>query len=70
MGDTPGVPKKPTLWGVEDVAAALRITVDAAYQWKRRGKLPEPDWTVSGRPVWDADKVKGWIRRERKAGRL
>lgn len=70
MGDTPGVPSKPDLWGVEDVAQHLEIEVMTAYQWRRRGKLPEPDYLVSGRPIWIADKFRRWVARERKAGRL
>lgn len=70
MGDTPGMPKKRELWGVGDVAKHLGIQVMTAYQWRRRGKLPEPDYTLSGRPIWMADKFRRWAERERSAGRL
>lgn len=56
--------KKMELWGIEDVADALGITVNAAYQRKYRGAIPEPEWIVSGRPIWSAAKMRRWIERQ------
>ncbi len=65
MIDTPTMPpRKLELWGLEDVAGALGITAETAAVWRHRGKLPEPDWIVSGRPVWNAAQVRRWIERQ------
>lgn len=56
---------KMELWGLEDVAEALEIDVNTAYAWRHRGKLPEPSWVVSGRPVWRASDVRRWIERRK-----
>ena len=49
------------LWGIEDLAEALGVSVNTAYVWNHRGKLPEPEWIVSGRPIWRATKMRKWI---------
>lgn len=49
------------LWGIEDIAKALAVQVNTAYMWRHRGKLPDAEWIVSGRPVWRAAKVRKWI---------
>lgn len=36
-------------WGIRE--ATLR-------QWRRRGKLPEPDLVVSGSPAWKLETIK------------
>ncbi len=51
------------LWGIEDVAEALGIEVGTAYVWRHRGKLPEAEWMVSGRPIWRATVMRKWIER-------
>lgn len=65
-GSLTTMPRKPELWGIEDVAEALEVSVNTAYQWRYRGKLPEAGWIVSGRPVWDATKVRRWIEKQGK----
>lgn len=51
----------PELWGIEDLAEALGITVQTAYVWNHREKFPEPDTRVSGRPIWRATRMRKWI---------
>jgi hypothetical protein len=55
-------PPHPTIVGVADIADRLnanRATVDA---WRHRGLLPEPDWTIGGRPAWKWSKVEKWAK--------
>lgn len=53
---------KLELWGLEEVADALGISVNTAYAWRHRGKLPAPEWIVSGRPIWRASKIRAWLK--------
>lgn len=47
-----------------DIFGVKRATVD---QWGQRGILPQPDWTVGGRPAWNEPKILEWGR---ETGRL
>lgn len=54
--------------GITEIAQRLgvqRATVDV---WRARGVLPEPRWTVGGRPAWNWPDVHAWAS-ERKARR-
>lgn len=37
------------LEGIVDIYGKPRATI---YSWKQRGRLPPPDWTVSGTDIW------------------
>ena len=48
--------------GLAEIAERLgvaRVTVD---QWRQRGVLPEPRWTVGGRPAWNWPDVVMWAQ--------
>lgn len=51
------------LWGIEDVAEYLGIEKNTAYMQKHRGKIPEPEWVVSGRPIWRANVIRKWFEK-------
>lgn len=53
--------------GLSEIADRLGVARQTAKQWKLRGLLPEPKWTVGGRPVWDWPAIERWAR---KTGRL
>ncbi|MBK6858040.1 MAG: hypothetical protein IPG97_16210 [Microthrixaceae bacterium] len=53
--------------GVAEIAALLRVEAQTARNWRTRGVLPEPDWTVSGGPAWSWPRVAAWAMR---TGRL
>jgi ParB family chromosome partitioning protein len=40
------------LYGVQELAKATRRTVAAIHQARSRMKLPQPDLTISGTPIW------------------
>lgn len=48
------------LMGLTEIAELTdrnRKTVDT---WRHRGQLPEPDWIVSGRPIWREKTIHDW----------
>ncbi|MGZ6836791.1 MAG: helix-turn-helix transcriptional regulator [Blastococcus sp.] len=54
--------------GIPEIAARLgvkRATVDI---WRTRQLLPEPRWTVGGRPAWNWPDVLEWARQTGRAG--
>lgn len=53
--------------GVADIAGRLGVKQQTVAQWKLRGLLPRPRWTVSGTPVWQWADVAVWAR---ETGRL
>jgi len=42
---------------IADLLGVGRSTVD---QWRQRGLLPEPRWTVGGRPAWAWSDIATW----------
>lgn len=52
--------------GSEDIATRLGVKRDTVKMWKQRGLLPEPRWTVSGRPCWNWPDIEDWARRTRR----
>ena len=40
-----------------DYTGLPRGTIDV---WRHRGKLPEPDWIVSRRPIWREETITDW----------
>lgn len=47
-----------------DRLGTTRLTVDS---WRARGRLPEPEYVVGGRPAWRWSTIKRWAER---SGRL
>lgn len=58
---------KPELVGVQEIAELLDVVHQTAKQWRARGVLPEPEWTVSGVPVWRKATILKWAK---ETGRL
>ncbi len=50
------------LVGVADIAERLGVRPQTAATWRHRGLLPEPDWMVSGLPVWDWPTIAAWAK--------
>ena len=46
--------------GSSDIAARLDVQVATVKMWRHRGLLPEPEWTVSGRPCWNWSSIQAW----------
>jgi predicted DNA-binding transcriptional regulator AlpA len=46
--------------GIIEVAERLGVKRATVDQWGQRGLLPEPDWTVGGRPAWNWARIARW----------
>lgn len=55
------------LVGLREIAELLHVQPDTPNVWRARGVLPEPEWVVSGTPVWRLETIVGWAR---ESGRL
>lgn len=53
--------------GMVEVAAKLGVRRQTVDMWHHRDLLPEPDWTVGGRPAWRWSTIETWAR---ETGRL
>jgi hypothetical protein len=53
--------------GEVEIAALLRVQPKTPRQWRKRGLLPEPHGTVSGRPWWPEAVILRWAK---ETGRL
>jgi hypothetical protein len=53
--------------GAIEVAEHLGVFPATVAQWRQRGLLPDPDWTVGGRPAWRLGTILAWAR---ETGRL
>lgn len=48
--------------GADDIAKRLGVKKATVVQWRYRGLMPEPKWTVSGRPCWNWPDVQKWAK--------
>jgi len=53
--------------GAAEIAARLGVKPQTVHTWRQRNVMPEPQWTVSGQPVWDWAEIEAWAKR---TGRL
>ena len=53
--------------GLAEIAERLGVQRRTVDRWRERGVLPDPTWTVGGRPAWDWPVIEAWARR---TGRL
>lgn len=56
---------KPELMGVAEVAALVGVKPGTVRIWRVRGDrmrhpLPEPDWIISGVPIWLGETIRAW----------
>jgi hypothetical protein len=48
--------------GSDNIAGRLGVQRDTVKMWKHRGLLPNPRWTISGRPAWNWPDIEMWSR--------
>ena len=53
--------------GAAEIAERLGVEPQTVHTWRQRGVLPEPRWTVSGKPAWEWAEIEQWAIR---SGRL
>lgn len=46
--------------GAVEIAARLGVQRATVDQWQQRKLLPQPRWTVGGRPAWDWADIAAW----------
>lgn len=46
--------------GIQEIAELIGERRQTVSQWRARGKLPEPRWTVSGQPAWEKAQIERW----------
>ena len=54
-----------SMYGIAEIAAALRVPSATVAHWHRRGKLPDPDERLGDAPVWSARHIEPWIEQHR-----
>lgn len=55
-----GFPEPVEPVGIVEIAERLGVQRATVDQWKQRGLLPEPSWTVGGRPAWNWPDIARW----------
>jgi predicted DNA-binding transcriptional regulator AlpA len=48
--------------GIPEIAERLRVKRPTVDVWRTRGLLPEPRWTVGGRPAWNWSDIQTWAK--------
>lgn len=48
--------------GIPEIAQRLGVKRETVDTWRFRQLLPEPRWTVGGRPAWNWPDVERWAR--------
>lgn len=48
------------LWGYAEIAELTELSSTLLRQWKVRGRLPEPDYLLSGSPGWEPATIRSW----------
>jgi len=48
--------------GMAEVADLLGVKLRTVHQWRFRGVLPVPDFTVNDSPAWKMDTIQRWAK--------
>jgi predicted DNA-binding transcriptional regulator AlpA len=54
--------------GLAEIAERLGVKRATADIWRNRGLLPEPRWTVGGRPAWNWPDIAKWAESTGRTG--
>lgn len=54
--------EKPELVGVKELAMLLGVDRATLATWKHQKRLPEPDYVLSGNPIWFKERVLNLIK--------
>lgn len=53
---------RPDVVGLAEIAERLGVQRRTVDRWRERGVLPDPTWTVGGRPAWEWSTIEAWAR--------
>jgi len=56
------VTDRPDIVGLAEIAERLGVQRRTVDRWRERGVLPDPTWTVGGRPAWEWSTIEAWAR--------
>ncbi|MGH2718421.1 MAG: helix-turn-helix transcriptional regulator, partial [Actinomycetota bacterium] len=59
----------PAVYGINEIAAACGVSIDAARKWQQRGQLPEPAARLSAGWIWTGAEIEQWLESRRPVGR-
>jgi len=48
--------------GATEVARHLGVAESTVKKWRHRRIMPDPDWVLGGRPIWDVATIDTWAR--------
>lgn len=48
--------------GAVEIAERLGVRRQTVDNWRQRGRFPDPEWTVGGRPAWRWSTIDNWHR--------
>lgn len=60
--DRRGGPVDDTPVGLVEIAERLGVERQTVDAWRHRRLLPDPAWTVGGRPAWAWSTIEAWAR--------
>lgn len=46
--------------GLAEIAIRLKVRRSTVDQWKFRGLMPPPQWTIGGSPAWSWRRIRKW----------
>lgn len=49
------------LYSIDEIATAVGAKPATVSQWRRRGKLPQPDVLLAIGPIWYPETIRPWI---------
>ncbi len=52
---------KPKLVGVKEIAELLGIDRATVATWRHQNRLPNPDYKLSGNPIWFEAEIIFWV---------
>ena len=55
-------PTHPAILGIPEIAELAGFPRSYVDTLRHRGRLPEPAWTIGGRPAWDRQVIEEWLK--------
>lgn len=59
---------KPAVYTIQDLARLTGLRPGTLRQWKLRGRLPAPSYTMGQSPAWTGKAIEEWLASNPRAG--